>query len=292
MWPVSGSPSRKTAVTSAPEFAGNCFHTSLPSHCLTASGSLPPFTWLCEKSSSRKSVDWHTQHVAKPAQPVQCDQFIYRGPGCSAVAPFRCLTAMTPEGSTRAGILPKPRQGKSSRGGRIRTADLPVNNRSAVTSFRCLTVMPPEGRMMAGIPPGCPRREAEIGFEPRTLRSGDLTECLVYDIPQLKVLHKDRFMFQFIRYSRYSKEPTHKVAENASTAHDQFCPSWGSSGKRSPRVSVKPMFYINPYWTELDKCTHFHINLLHLSRSTQIGTWRQCQRKEARGLRSCHVDEV
>ncbi|KER33376.1 hypothetical protein T265_00696 [Opisthorchis viverrini] len=67
MWPLSGSPSRKTAVTSAAEFAGNGFHTSLPSHCLTASGSLPPFTWLCEKSFSRKSVDWHTQHVARAA---------------------------------------------------------------------------------------------------------------------------------------------------------------------------------------------------------------------------------
>ncbi|KER28164.1 hypothetical protein T265_04925 [Opisthorchis viverrini] len=87
MWPVSGSPSRKTAVTSAAEFAGNGFHTSLPSHCLTASGSLPPFTWLGEKRPSRKSVDWHTQHVAKPAQPVQCDQFIYRG-AIKAYIPF------------------------------------------------------------------------------------------------------------------------------------------------------------------------------------------------------------
>ncbi|KER26274.1 hypothetical protein T265_06468 [Opisthorchis viverrini] len=79
MWTVSGSPSRKTAVTSAADFVGNGLHTSLPSHCLTASDSLPPFTWLGEKSPSRKSVDWHTQHVAKPTQPVQCDQFIYRG---------------------------------------------------------------------------------------------------------------------------------------------------------------------------------------------------------------------
>ncbi|KAG5441746.1 hypothetical protein CSKR_113550 [Clonorchis sinensis] len=79
MWPVSGSPSRKTAMTSLAEFAGNGFYTSLPSHCLTASGSLPPFTGLCEKNPSRKSVDWHAQHVAKPAQPMQCDQFIYRG---------------------------------------------------------------------------------------------------------------------------------------------------------------------------------------------------------------------
>ncbi|KER34209.1 LOW QUALITY PROTEIN: hypothetical protein T265_12444, partial [Opisthorchis viverrini] len=44
MWPVSGSSSRKTTATSAAEFAGNGLHTSLPSHCLTASGSLPPFT--------------------------------------------------------------------------------------------------------------------------------------------------------------------------------------------------------------------------------------------------------
>ncbi|KAG5448510.1 hypothetical protein CSKR_101952 [Clonorchis sinensis] len=56
MWSISGSPSRKTAVTSAAEFAGNGFYTSLPSHCLTASGSLPPFTWLCEKNPSRNVI--------------------------------------------------------------------------------------------------------------------------------------------------------------------------------------------------------------------------------------------
>ncbi|KER27014.1 LOW QUALITY PROTEIN: hypothetical protein T265_13889 [Opisthorchis viverrini] len=72
----------KTAVTSAAEFAGIRYHTSLPSHCLTTSGSLSPFTCLCEKSLSRKSVDWHTQHVAKPAQPMECDQFIHRGLVC------------------------------------------------------------------------------------------------------------------------------------------------------------------------------------------------------------------
>ncbi|KER30012.1 hypothetical protein T265_03491 [Opisthorchis viverrini] len=66
------------SATFVAEFAANGFHTSLPSHYLTASGSLPPFAWLCEKSPSRKSVDRHTQHVAKPAQCMQCDQFIYR----------------------------------------------------------------------------------------------------------------------------------------------------------------------------------------------------------------------
>ncbi|KER23701.1 hypothetical protein T265_08467 [Opisthorchis viverrini] len=34
------------------------------------------------------------------------------------------------------------------------------------------------------------------------------------------------------------KETTHKVVKNSSTAHDRFRPSWGSSGRRSPQVSV------------------------------------------------------
>ncbi|KER27250.1 hypothetical protein T265_05654 [Opisthorchis viverrini] len=63
VWPVSGSPSRKTAVTSAAEFAGNGFYPPLPSHCLTTPGSLSSFTWLWEKSPSRKSVDWHTRNL-------------------------------------------------------------------------------------------------------------------------------------------------------------------------------------------------------------------------------------
>ncbi|KER33716.1 hypothetical protein T265_00404, partial [Opisthorchis viverrini] len=41
-----------------------------------------------------------------------------------------------------------------------------------------------------------------------------------------------------------SRETTHKVAENSSTAHDRFRPSWGSSGGRSPRVSVSLAFYL------------------------------------------------
>ncbi|KAG5453104.1 hypothetical protein CSKR_104190 [Clonorchis sinensis] len=59
-----------------------------------------------------------------------------------------------------------------------------------------------------------------------------------------------RLMFQLLRYSRYrdtslyTQCTTHKVAENSSTAHDRFCPSWGSSGRRSPRVSVNLMFLL------------------------------------------------
>ncbi|KAG5450275.1 hypothetical protein CSKR_103122 [Clonorchis sinensis] len=36
----------------------------------------------------------------------------------------------------------------------------------------------------------------------------------------------------------YTYCTTRKVAENSSTAHDRFRPSWGSSGRRSARVSV------------------------------------------------------
>ncbi|KAG5451447.1 hypothetical protein CSKR_107634, partial [Clonorchis sinensis] len=58
------------------------------------------------------------------------------------------------------------------------------------------------------------------------------------------------------------KETTHKVAENSSTAHDRFRPSWGSSSRRGPRISVNCMFYLNPNWTDCDKYTHLQINLV------------------------------
>ncbi|KER24587.1 hypothetical protein T265_07782 [Opisthorchis viverrini] len=50
------------------------------------------------------------------------------------------------------------------------------------------------------------------------------------------------------RIFRSITETTHKVAENSSTA-----PSWGSSGRRSPLVSVNLMFYLNPNWTVFEK---------------------------------------
>ncbi|KAG5450494.1 hypothetical protein CSKR_112682 [Clonorchis sinensis] len=72
---------------------------------------------------------------------------------------------------------------------------------------------------------------------------------------------------------------THAV-ENSSTAYDRFRPSWGSAGRRIPRVSVNLMFYLNPNWTDCDKYTHLQINLvfardspetqLDLSRSSQF----------------------
>ncbi|KAG5443134.1 Dynein light chain 1, cytoplasmic [Clonorchis sinensis] len=53
----------------------------------------------------------------------------------------------------------------------------------------------------------------------------------------------------------------HPVVENSSTAHDRFRPSWDSSGKLSPRVSVNPVFYLNPNWTDFEKYTHLQINM-------------------------------
>ncbi|KER30053.1 hypothetical protein T265_03426 [Opisthorchis viverrini] len=52
-------------------------------------------------------------------------------------------------------------------------------------------------------------------------------------------------IFEISQYI-FLRETTHKVAENSSTAHDQFRPSWGSSGRRSPGVSANFMFYLNP----------------------------------------------
>ncbi|KER29678.1 LOW QUALITY PROTEIN: hypothetical protein T265_13325 [Opisthorchis viverrini] len=92
-------------ILSAAEFARNDFHNSLPCHSLTAFGSLPHFTWLCEKNPSRKSVDWHTQHVARPVQTMQCDQLI----GKKEKKAFSCGTLSLPchpKVAPRAGILP------------------------------------------------------------------------------------------------------------------------------------------------------------------------------------------
>ncbi|KER23644.1 hypothetical protein T265_08500 [Opisthorchis viverrini] len=64
-------------------------------------------------------------------------------------------------------------------------------------------------------------------------------------------------------YGEFSiKETIHKVAENSSTAHDRFRPSWGSSGRCSPQVSVNHMIYLNPNCTVFEKYTHLQINLV------------------------------
>ncbi|KAG5450586.1 hypothetical protein CSKR_101746 [Clonorchis sinensis] len=40
-------------------------------------------------------------------------------------------------------------------------------------------------------------------------------------------------------------------------SHDRFHPSWGSSGRRSHRVSVNLVLYLNPHWTDLDISCNF-----------------------------------
>ncbi|KER21750.1 hypothetical protein T265_09989 [Opisthorchis viverrini] len=47
------------------------------------------------------------------------------------------------------------------------------------------------------------------------------------------------------KFSPFVKETTHKVAENSTTAYDRFRPSWGSSVRHSPRVTVNLMFHLN-----------------------------------------------
>ncbi|KER32040.1 hypothetical protein T265_01819 [Opisthorchis viverrini] len=59
-----------------------------------------------------------------------------------------------------------------------------------------------------------------------------------------------------------SASARNQVTENSSTAHDRFRPSWGSSGRRSLRVSVKLMIYLNPNCTVFEKYTHLQINLV------------------------------
>ncbi|KAG5455111.1 hypothetical protein CSKR_107368 [Clonorchis sinensis] len=65
------------------------------------------------------------------------------------------------------------------------------------------------------------------------------------------------------------RETTHKVAENSSTAHDRFRPSWSSSGRRSPRISVNLMFYLNRNWTDCNKHTHLQLNLVFTGDSAE-----------------------
>ncbi|KER33580.1 LOW QUALITY PROTEIN: hypothetical protein T265_12605 [Opisthorchis viverrini] len=85
----------------------------------------------------------------------------------------------------------------------------------------------------------------------------DLSESLVCDILQLIVLHTGRLMTRHdIRDYIFTKETTHNVAKNSPTAHDQFRPSWGSSGRRRPRFCCNLMFYLNSNWTVFEKYTH------------------------------------
>ncbi|KAG5449106.1 hypothetical protein CSKR_100240 [Clonorchis sinensis] len=55
---------------------------------------------------------------------------------------------------------------------------------------------------------------------------------------------------------------TRLIAGNVSTSHDRFHPSCGSSGRRGPRVSVNPVFYLSPNCMKLNNYTHLLTNLV------------------------------
>ncbi|KAG5449686.1 Actin-1 [Clonorchis sinensis] len=160
------------------------------------------------------------------------------------------------------------------------------HHRSAVAPFRCLTAMLPEGSTRAGILPGCPSlnrgsRETEVGFEPRTFRSVN-SRCnhLGHLVPKTTkvtngngtgeewTISINALICKSVWFcERLTWNPAeslvgdvsrqlnvlHQVAEHSSTAHDRFRPSRGSSVRRSPRVSVNLMLYLNPNWTDFDK---------------------------------------
>ncbi|KER29696.1 LOW QUALITY PROTEIN: hypothetical protein T265_13309 [Opisthorchis viverrini] len=67
----------------------------------------------------------------------------------------------------------------------------------------------------------------------------------------------------------FIKETTHRVAEISSKVHDWFRPSWSSSGRRSPRVSINLMFCLNPAWTVFEKYTHLQISSVFTRDSTE-----------------------
>ncbi|KAG5449371.1 hypothetical protein CSKR_101183 [Clonorchis sinensis] len=108
-------------------------------------------------------------------------------------------------------------------------------------------------------------------------RTWNAAESPVCDVSrQLNVLHQaascsNCYDIRDIAMHVSTQYTTHKVAENSSTAHHRFRPSWRSSGRHSPQVSVNCTFYLNPNWTDFDRYTHLQINLVlretHLERS-------------------------
>ncbi|KER29201.1 hypothetical protein T265_04133 [Opisthorchis viverrini] len=102
-----------------------------------------------------------------------------------------------------------------------------------------------------------PRMDLELISE--ELRSGDEFRATYEALGKIFEISPYIFM----------RETTHKISENSSTAHDPFRPSWGSSGGRSPRVSVNLMFYLNPNCTIFENHTHLQINLVFTRDSTE-----------------------
>ncbi|KAG5452645.1 hypothetical protein CSKR_114247 [Clonorchis sinensis] len=96
-----------------------------------------------QKESSRKSADWHTEHVTKPVHIKGFAQFIGSEASVSTlmllflmmISLFSCNTLPVPScHATRrthegwdSARSPKPKQGKSRGRGGVRTTDIPVS---------------------------------------------------------------------------------------------------------------------------------------------------------------------
>ncbi|KER24678.1 hypothetical protein T265_14366, partial [Opisthorchis viverrini] len=94
----------------------------------------------------------------------------------------------------------------------------------------------------------------------RVVEDPQIVQCDVRPYPVY--VHGSMFRSNFL-LDVFINETTHMVAENSSTAHDRFrLSSSGSSGRRSPRVSINLMLYLNPNCTDFDKYTHLQINLV------------------------------
>ncbi|KER31939.1 hypothetical protein T265_01874 [Opisthorchis viverrini] len=84
-----------------------------------------------------------------------------------------------------------------------------------------------------------------------------------HDIRNIAVyFHEGNYSHVGLKSANYARkgvvmnETVHKVVKHSSTAHDRPRPSWGLSGRRSPR-------------TDFDKCTHLQINLVFTGNSTE-----------------------
>ncbi|KER21204.1 hypothetical protein T265_10414 [Opisthorchis viverrini] len=225
----------------------------------------------------------------------------------SAVVPFRYLAAMPPEGSTRAGILPGcPSLDRGNREAEqleheaawcSTFSGLETSQMRDSAGFRmslsqnqiCLQMSVAEnsstahGRFALLGAHQQLKREAAWCSTFSYLETSNLSDSFGFQLAGRPVTLNSRMKEMHYRVSitpnqrRFFpiKKTTHKVAENSWTAHDRFRPSWGSSGGRSPRVSVNLMFYNGRYFFH-EFAYHFHLSTANGAPScTKLKTTRK-----------------
>ncbi|KER31059.1 hypothetical protein T265_02623 [Opisthorchis viverrini] len=72
----------------------------------------------------------------------------------------------------------------------------------------------------------------------------DITSCWLAALRKPRCTSHFNYKQTFLASISHRKTAQSTVAENSLTAYDRFCPSWGSSGKCSPRVSVNLVFWV------------------------------------------------